>query len=58
MAKSRRGILDKCTFLSESDEVLSEKKKSSIVLKTVESSQGNLEQVIDISRFNSFKSLI
>ena len=48
----------KCTFLGESDEVLNEKKKSSIVLSTVESSQGNLEQVIDISRFNSFTRLV
>ena len=48
----------KCTFLSESDEILSEKKKSSIVLTAVESSQGNLEQVIDISTFNSFTRLV
>ena len=45
-------------FLSESHEVLSEKEKSSIVLTTVESSQGNLEQVIDISRFRSFTRLV
>ena len=48
----------KCTFISESVEVLSEKKKSSVVLTAVESSPESLEQVIEISRFNSFTRLV
>ena len=37
---------------------MSEKKKSSVVLTAVESSPESLEQVIEISRFNSFTRLV
>ena len=48
----------KCSDFIETKETLEEKKKSVVVLGTIELPRNGQENVIDISRFSSFKRLV